>query len=195
MDNYSKQLDEFINTLKSKPKLLVLSCCAPCSSYVLEYLSPHFEIEVLFYNPNIYPYEEYQKRLFETEKLCKIFNVKLHYGEYENDKYLNDVRGFECEIEGGKRCEICFRLRLSYAKEFAEKNGFPYFCTTLTLSPHKNAELINKIGKELETKDCKYIPSDFKKKNGYIRSIELSKQYNLYRQDYCGCEFSLNRSK
>ncbi len=193
MENYSKQLDAFINTLNYKPKLLLLSCCAPCSSYVLEYLSPYFEVEVLYYNPNIYPYEEYQKRLLVLSKLCKIFNVKLHIGEYENEKYLSAVSGLETEKEGGKRCEICFKLRLSYAKDFAEKNGFPYFCTTLTVSPHKNADLINIIGKELESESCKYIPSDFKKKNGYVRSIELSKQYGLYRQDYCGCIFSFNR--
>lgn len=193
MDNYSKQLDIFIDSLNYKPKLLLLSCCAPCSSYVLEYLSSHFDIEILYYNPNIYPYEEYQKRFSELIKLCKINDVKLTLGEYENEKFLNAVRGFEQEREGGARCEICFKLRLSYARDYAVKNGIPYFCTTLTVSPHKNAELINKLGKELETENCKYLPSDFKKKNGYIRSIELSKKYNLYRQDYCGCKFSLDR--
>lgn len=187
MENYSKQLDNFLKSLDSKPKLLLLSCCAPCSSYVLEYLAPFFDIEVLFYNPNIYPEEEYLKRLAEQRKLCDILKIKLSSGEYNNEKFRKETEGLEKEKEGGARCEKCFRLRLNYAHDYAARHSIPYFAATLTVSPHKNAELINKIGKETESANVKYIPSDFKKKNGYLRSIELSEKYGLYRQSYCGC--------
>ncbi len=196
--NYQKELDQIIQTLdvdKYQPKLLIHSCCAPCSSYVLEYLANYFDITVLYYNPNIYPKKEYLRRVEEQQKFINELplpsNVKLIQGEYKPEDYYRQIKGLEEEPEGGTRCFECYELRLLEAAKMASNDGYDYFTTTLSISPHKNAEKLNEIGMRLE-KEYKvaYLPSDFKKKNGYKRSIELSKEYNLYRQDYCGCIYS-----
>lgn len=201
--NYQKELDKIISdNIKNNfvPKLLLHSCCAPCSSYVLEYLSQYFYITILYFNPNIYPENEYYKRVEEQERLINSLNtvypVNLVKGEYEPKRFYEICKGLENEKEGGKRCEKCFNLRLTEAAVYAVKLRCDYFTTTLTISPLKNAFVINQIGEEISQKyGIKYLPSDFKKKNGYKRSIELSKEYNLYRQDYCGCVFSVNHNK
>ena len=196
-NNYQKELDRLIAELDHKPTLLLHSCCGPCSSYVLEYLSEYFEITVYYYNPGIYPEEEYIKRLDNQKTLLEAtgYAVLLDNG-YDHSEYLEAVKGFENAPEGGKRCEICFRQRIFKTAEAAKINGFEYFTTTLTVSPHKNAELINEISSEAERLyGVKHLPSDFKKKEGYKRSVELSKKYGLYRQDYCGCEFSIRNEQ
>lgn len=194
--NYQKILDKFIKDLKvDVPKLLVHSCCAPCSGYVLEYLNKYFNITVLYYNPNIYPFEEYEYRKNEQKRLIsemKFENpVSFIDCDYDNDSFNKAVKGLESEPEGGKRCEKCFELRLNKTAEVAKENGFDYFVTTLSISPLKNAETLNRIGKEVGEKyGVKYLLSDFKKNNGYKRSIELSREYSLYRQNFCGCVYS-----
>ena len=194
--NYQKILDKFIKDLNYEvPKLLVHSCCAPCSSYVLEYLNKYFNITVLYYNPNIYPFEEYEYRKNEQKRLIsemKFENpVSFIDCDYDNNSFNKAVKGLEIEPEGGKRCEKCFELRLNKTAEVAKENGFDYFVTTLSISPLKNAETLNRIGKEAGEKyGVKYLLSDFKKNNGYKRSIELSREYSLYRQNFCGCVYS-----
>lgn len=196
--NYQKELDKILEKLdpsEAPKKLLIHSCCAPCSSYVLEYLSRYFEITVFYYNPNIYPEEEYNRRVEEQRNLIltipKGFPITFLQGEYQPKDYYAYVKGFENEPEGGERCFLCYRMRLKEAALMAKEGGFDYYTTTLTISPHKNADKLNEIGNELASEyGVKYLPSDFKKKNGYRRSIELSREYNLYRQDYCGCVFS-----
>ena len=191
--NYQAELDRLIAELDHKPTLLLHSCCGPCSSYVLEYLSKYFEITVYYYNPGIYPEEEFFKRLDNQKALLEITGYAgLMESDYDYSEYLDAVKGHEDAPEGGERCEICFRQRIYKTAEVAQRDGFEYFTTTLTVSPHKNAELINKISMEAEELyGIKHLPSDFKKKEGYKRSVELSKEYGLYRQDYCGCEFSI----
>lgn len=186
-----KNMDALIKNLGEKrPRLLLHSCCGPCSSYVLEYLSKYFDITLFFYNPNIQPAEEYEKRLFTQKKLLERAKYKnpvtFLAGEYDPQRFFEAVKGLENCKEGGARCEKCFELRLSKTAEVAEKGNFDFFATTLTVSPHKNAVLINEIGGRYQN----YLPSDFKKREGYKRSIILSKEYELYRQDYCGCIFS-----
>lgn len=186
-----KNMDALIQSLgERRPRLLLHSCCGPCSSYVLEYLSDYFDITLFFYNPNIQPAEEYEKRLSAQKQLLERAKYKnpvaFLAGEYEPQRFFEAVKGLENCREGGARCEKCFELRLSKAAEIAKKGGFDYFATTLTVSPHKNAVLINEIGGRYQN----YLPSDFKKREGYKRSIILSKEYELYRQDYCGCIFS-----
>ena len=196
--NYQKELDKIILELQREntvPKLLVHSCCAPCSSYVLEYLSEYFDITVLYYNPNISPKEEYEHRKAEQIRLInqkKWKNpVKFMDCDYDNDLFESAVKGLEGEVEGGARCKICFSLRLSKTAQLAKENNFDYFVTTLSISPLKNAALLNEIGENLSKKyDIKYLPSDFKKREGYKRSIELSREFDLYRQDFCGCVYS-----
>lgn len=194
--NYQKILDKFIKDLNyDVPKLLVHSCCAPCSSYVLEYLNKYFNITVLYYNPNIYPFEEYEYRKNEQKRLIsemKFENpVSFIDCDYDNNSFNKAVKGLEAEPEGGKRCDKCFELRLNKTAEVAKENGFDYFVTTLSISPLKNAETLNRIGKEAGEKyGVKYLLSDFKKNNGYKRSIELSREYSLYRQNFCGCVYS-----
>ena len=178
-----------------KPSLLLHVCCAPCSSYVLEYLNEYFDITLYFYNPNIAPEKEYTFRSDEVVRLISQMpcakDVKFVQAEYEYEKFLSIANGLENENEGGARCFRCYHLRLEKSARYASDNGFDYFTTTLSISPYKNAEKLNTIGDELGQKyNIKYLFSDFKKKNGYKRSIELSKEYELYRQDYCGCEFS-----
>ena len=196
--NYQKELDKLISNLqkeKKVPKLLLHSCCAPCSSYVLEYLSDYFEITVFYYNPNIFPESEYTKRILEQQMLLQDMKVKYPVsflaGGYERDRFYEIARGLEHLKEGGERCFKCYELRLEEAAKIAQEGEFDYFTTTLSISPMKNAEKLNEIGNKVGAKyGVSYLQSDFKKKNGYKRSIELSKEYGLYRQDYCGCEFS-----
>lgn len=197
--DYNQQMIKEISSLKSKPKLLLHSCCAPCSSSVLERLNEFFDITVFFYNPNIDNSEEYFKRQDEEIRLIEQLNkqnngnnlIKIKTNPHLNEDYLSIVKGFENEKEGGARCDKCFNLRLSKTAEFAKLNGFEYFTTTLSVSPHKNAQKLNEIGNLVAKQyDIKFLMADFKKQDGYKRSIELSKKYNLYRQDYCGCKFS-----
>ena len=194
--NYQLELDKVLKNLNGrKPKLLIHSCCAPCSSYVLEYLNVYFDITILYYNPNIYPETEFYKRVAEQEKLVNAMGLSseiINIG-YNSDEFYSVVKGFEKEPEGGRRCEKCFYLRLEKTAQIAKERGFDYFTTTLSVSPLKNEQILNQIGKQLSEKyDIPYLYSDFKKKNGYKRTIELSKKYELYRQNYCGCIFSQN---
>lgn len=196
--NYQKELDKTLEQLDKEakvPTLLLHSCCAPCSSYVLEYLSQYFQITVLYYNPNIYPESEYTKRILEQQTLIGQMKSKhpisFMAGAYDKERFYAMAEGMETLKEGGARCMKCYELRLREAAEVAKKGNFDYFTTTLSISPMKNAVKLNEIGMRLaEEYQVAYLLSDFKKKNGYKRSIELSKEYGLYRQDYCGCEFS-----
>ncbi len=199
--NYQKELEKLLAQLEAEqrvPSLLIHSCCAPCSSYVLEYLSEYFKITVFYYNPNIYPESEYTKRIAEQQKLIRDmefrYPVSFLAGKYDKEKFYEMAAGMEDLKEGGARCMKCYELRLSEAAGQAAAGGFDYFTTTLSISPMKNAQKLNEIGLRVgEEYSVKYLVSDFKKKNGYKRSIELSKEYGLYRQDYCGCEFSMRR--
>ena len=193
--NFQQEQDNIIKGLTFKPRLLLHSCCGPCSSYCIEALIKYFDITVLWHNPNIQPKSEYDLRLTNQIKLIKEFEKqgKLTLIEipYDEQEFFSNIKGLEQEKEGGKRCTECFKLRLEQSAKIAKEQNFDYFTTTLTVSPHKNAPLINEIGFNLAEKyGVKFLPSDFKKKNGYKRSIELSKQFDLYRQDYCGCIFS-----
>ncbi|MCD8104002.1 MAG: epoxyqueuosine reductase QueH [Lachnospiraceae bacterium] len=206
--NYQKELEQVIAVNQAgrsasesfvAPTLLLHSCCAPCSSYVLEYLSQYFLITVLYYNPNIYPEEEYSRRVKEQRRLIAEMGekgvlpnpVNLIKGRFAPEEFYEAVRHLEQIPEGGKRCFACFRLRLGEAVKTAAEGGFDYYTTTLTISPLKNAQKINEIGEELAREyRVKWLPCDFKKRNGYKRSVELSAEYGLYRQDYCGCVFS-----
>ena len=196
--NYQKKLDELIEKLQkenAKPTLLLHACCAPCSSYCLEYLSKTFDITVLFYNPNIESEMEFNKRVDELIRFideCRsIEGVNLEILDYDNSEFYNAVEGLEDEKEGGVRCFKCYELRLRKTAEYAKEHDFEYITTTLTISPHKNSDKINEIGvKVAEEYGLKYLLSDFKKNDGFKRSIELSKEYDLYRQSFCGCEFS-----
>lgn len=200
-ENYQKQLDKIMEKLGDKvPKLLLHSCCAPCSSYCIEYLSQYFEITVLYYNPNIHPETEYIKRKNEQKRLISEMQTKhpvtMLDCDFESEKFYLMAKGMEDCREGGERCFNCYRLRLEKTAEEARKHNFDYFTTTLTISPLKNSQKINEIGKETAEKYCiEWLPSDFKKKEGYKRSIELSKVFNLYRQNYCGCVFSQSKDR
>ena len=194
--NYHKLCLEEISKFEKPKKILLHSCCAPCSSHVITFLSDYFDITILYYNPNISPKEEYEKRKEEQIKLINTLKTKnkLDYldCDYDNDVYNNLIKGYETDLEGGNRCKICFQLRLEKTAILAKENKYNYFCSTLTVSPHKNSKIINEIGKQLEDQyDIKWLYSDFKKNEGFKKSIELSKQYNLYRQDYCGCIYSI----
>ena len=195
MENYQNLMDGIIEKEKgNRPTLLLHACCAPCSSYVLEYLSNYFKITIYYYNPNIYPYDEYKKRYNEVLLLIRKMappDVCVIEADYENDEFEKFANPMKNEKEGGPRCFKCYELRLRKTVEYAKKNKFDYFTTTLSISPYKNVKKLNEIGETLEREyDVKYLYADFKKKNGYIRSIELSRKYNLYRQDYCGCKYS-----
>ena len=183
--NYQKELEAIIKQNESRsrvPRLFLHSCCAPCSSYVLEYLSQYFEITVFYYNPNISPKEEYEKRAEEQRRLVDA---------YEPQRFYEMAKGLEQEPEGGERCFGCYRMRMEEAARLAAEGHYDYFTTTLTISPLKKAEKLNEIGERLAKEyGVFWLPSDFKKRGGYQRSIELSKEYDLYRQDYCGCVFS-----
>ena len=192
--NYQLELDKIIKGLDGKkPTLLLHACCAPCSSYCLEYLKEYFNITLFFYNPNISSKEEFDKRFNELQRLVREMSLDIDIvcPPYDPQEFLQKVKGYESCLEGGDRCSICYALRLKKACEYAEENGFEYYCSTLSISPHKNAQKLNAIGTALaKDKKVKHLPNDFKKKGGYLRSIELSREYNLYRQDFCGCEFS-----
>lgn len=189
--NYELEYQKIIKNLTQKPTLLLHSCCAPCSSSVLKKVCKNFNVTILYYNPNIYPKEEYLKRKAEQIKLCNLLNIDILDCDYNEDEFLAEVKGLEQETEGGCRCNKCFLIRLEKTAKSAKQNNFDFFGTTLTVSPHKNEQIINKIGKKLQDKyEISFLFSDFKKQNGYLESIKLSKEYNLYRQDYCGCRFS-----
>ena len=193
--NYDLEMEKQMEKLQPGSSLLLHACCAPCSSAVLERLGHFFQITIFYYNPNITDEEEYQKRIEEIKRLIveipTKYPIKLIEGEYNPEVFFKMSQGLEQEKERGKRCYKCYYLRLEETAKIAEKLGFDNFCTTLTLSPHKNSTWINEIGEELNEKySPQYLYSDFKKKNGYQRSLELSKIYDLYRQDYCGCIYS-----
>ncbi len=196
--NYQLKLDEIIGNIdpdSEPPKLLLHSCCAPCSSYVLEYLSEYFSITVFYYNPNIFPKEEYEHRTCELRRLVGALPVKnkvtVIAAEYTPEEFYEAVKGLEDIPEGGERCFACYRLRLERTAQLAAELGADYFTTTLSISPYKNAPKLNEIAEELgDIYKVKALPSDFKKRGGYKRSVELSAEYGLYRQDYCGCVFS-----
>ena len=193
--NYDLEMENQMRGMKRGERILLHACCAPCSSAVLERLADQFEVTIFYYNPNITDPEEYHKRIEEIKKLIQMihpkYTVSLIEGNYEPDQFFLMAKGLEEEPERGKRCYKCYDMRLRETAKIAEEFHFPYFCTTLTLSPHKNAIWINEIGESLGKEfDTIYLYSDFKKKNGYKRSIELSREYDLYRQDYCGCIYS-----
>ena len=192
--NYQTKLLDLISTLKNKPTLLLHSCCGPCSTEVINFLSPYFNITCFYYNPNIEPEEEYLKRKAEQIRFIELFNqehssqIKFLDCDYDNAMFKDASKGLEQEKEGGARCAKCFYLRLSHTAQVAKQNNFEYFGTTLTVSPHKNSEVINSIGSKISSlTNVKFIYGDFKKNDGYKKSIEYSKLYNLYRQNYCGC--------
>ncbi|MDO4474679.1 MAG: epoxyqueuosine reductase QueH [Eubacteriales bacterium] len=201
--NYQKVLEKKLESISREekiPRLLLHSCCAPCSSYVLEYLNKYFEITVFYYNPNIFPEHEFTKRTEEQKRLIEDLPKKnpIHFiaGDYDQESFYKIARGLESEPEGGERCMKCYELRLRESAKIAKKLGFDYFTTTLSISPLKKADKLNEIGEKIsEEYGVNYLCSDFKKKNGYKRSVELSNEYGLYRQDYCGCVYSFEESK
>lgn len=196
--DYNREMEKIIETLDYTPSLLLHSCCAPCSSVVLERLIEHFDITVLYYNPNIEPYEEYLKRKEEEKKFLSTIKspnkLTMLDADYNNDVFKSITKGHESDPERGARCYLCYKERLRYTFEKAKENNFDYFGTTLSVSPYKSSKWLNEIGLELETDRTKFLVADFKKKDGYKRSIELSKKYGLYRQDYCGCIYSKKES-
>ncbi len=194
---YKLELEE-LNKIKEPKKLLLHSCCAPCSSHVITYLTKYFDITIFYYNPNISPKEEYDKRKEEQIRLISELKTENKLDiidcDYDNDLYEKSIKGYENCPERGDRCTICFKLRLDKTAKIAKELNYDYFCSTLSVSPYKNSKLINEIGKEMEEKyNIKWLYSDFKKEDGYKKSIELSKKYNLYRQDYCGCKYSIRK--
>ena len=198
--NYQNQLDRIIENISpdNPPRLLLHSCCAPCSSYTLEYLSRYFDITVYYFNPNISPKQEFDKRFEEQKRLISQMpfknRVTLVEGDYNYDDFLEIAKGLENVPEGGERCFRCYKMRLESTARLAKEQGFDYFCTTLSISPLKNSQKINELGFEIEEKyGVKWLPSDFKKREGYKRSIQLSREYSLYRQNFCGCVFSKNQ--
>ena len=193
--NYAREMDKVLQSLEGRrPRLLLHACCGPCSSAVLEQLCPYFEITVLYYNPNIWPPAEYRRREEELERFvaeAHPLGVKVVEDRYDPQEFYDAARGLENEPERGARCTACYRLRMRRAAQYAAEYGFDWFTTTLSISPHKDAVRINQIGQELAVEfGVPHLPSDFKKKNGYLRSLQLSAEYGLYRQDYCGCVFS-----
>ena len=199
--NYDIYLEKIIKELEAsqkKPTLMLHTCCAPCSSSVIERLAKHFEITVFYYNPNIEPIEEYLLRKEEQKRYLKEINVNIKFQDcdYENEEFKKISKGLENLKEGGYRCHECYKLRLLKTAQKAKELNFDYFGTTLTVSPYKNSQILNQIGEEIEKElKIKYLFSDFKKKEGYKKSIELSKKYNLYRQNYCGCTYSKEQNK
>ena len=191
MNNYNLQMKEIINNLNGeKPKLLLHSCCAPCSSAVIEKLSNFFDLTIFYYNPNIMPIEEFEKRKQEQINYLTKINIPFLDVDYAHNDYLIAVKGKENLGEKSARCYECYKLRISKTAQTAKENGYEYFCTTLSVSSHKNSEWINQIMQECEKKfNIKHLPSDFKKENGYLRSLQISKENNFYRQNYCGCKF------
>ena len=191
--NYNLKMKQQISNLTGKPSLLLHVCCAPCSSAVIQKLNEYFNITLFYFNPNTYPESEYNLRFEQFQKLTNLPIIKC---EYNHHQFLNEIIGLEQDKEGGNRCQKCITLRLKQSFEYAKDNGFDFVTTTLSISPHKDAEFINLVGQQLEKQyNVKYLYADFKKDNGYLNSINLSKQFNLYRQDYCGCEFSFDDKK
>lgn len=193
--NYDLEMEKQIENIEEGTPILLHACCAPCSSACLERLANYFRVTIFYYNPNITEEEEYNKRLNEIKNFIKVFKtkyeIKLIEGNYDPNEFFNISQGLEDEHERGRRCFKCYKLRLEETARIADEYNFKYFCTTLTLSPHKNSNWVNEIGSELDMKyNSTYLYSDFKKKERYKRSIELSREYNLYRQDYCGCIYS-----
>lgn len=198
--NFSSEMCRILRALgPTRPKLALHACCAPCSSAVLEQLSAWFDITIFYYNPNIWPAVEYRRRADELHRFAAALalpGLTVREAPYDPVEFYAAVRGLEAEPERGGRCTVCYRLRMEHTAVWAAANGYDWFCTTLSISPHKDAERINRLGRELEEKyGVRHLPNDFKKKNGYKRSLELSAQYGLYRQDYCGCEFSARKSE
>ena len=201
--NYQKIMEDLIRencTAGEAPSLLLHSCCAPCSSYCIACLAEHFHVTVFYYNPNIYPEEEYRKRVQEITRLVNSMDfehpVKLIEGRYDPQEFFKMAKGLEDIPEGGERCFRCYRQRMEEAAKLAKEGGYDYFTTTLTISPLKNAAWLNELGQKAgELAGVRFLPSDFKKKGGYQRSIQLSKEYNLYRQNFCGCVFSKRESE
>ncbi len=193
--NYDKLMQEQIDNIDGKKTLLLHSCCGPCSTACIERLKQFFDITIFYYNPNIYPKEEFDKRLYNQQKVIEYFkDIKIVSPTYEEETYLKTVKGLEGEKEGGKRCDECFKLRLKETALYAKLHGYDYFGTTLTVSSHKNEQHINQIGEEISKEtNVNFLFSDFKKHDGYKRSIDLSKQIDLYRQNYCGCRFSIRK--
>lgn len=195
MINYDKEMQKIISALNFKPKLLLHACCAPCASSVIERLKDFFDITVYFFNPNIDSKEEYFLRAEELKRFCAAFGLFSVVCDYEPSYFYEKVKGKEDLPEGGERCFICYEMRLDVTAKFAKEHAFDYFTTTLTVSPLKNTEKLNETGFSAGNKyGVKFLPSDFKKRNGYFRSVELSKEYGLYRQNYCGCVFSKNKN-
>ena len=191
--NYQIMLDRLIAGLECRPKLLLHACCAPCSSYCIEYLCRYFDVTIFYYNPNISSKQEFDKRYDEVKRLVREMSVDIDIvcPPYDSEEFLQAVKGYEDCKEGGDRCGICYAIRLKKACEYAEQNNFDFFFFFLSISPHKDEQRLNQIGAALcKDKRVRHLPNDFKKKGGYLRSIELSKQYNLYRQNFCGCKFS-----
>ncbi len=200
MENYQLKMENEIANLRSrKPELLLHICCAPCGCGVISRVAPYFNVTLYYYNPNIDTEDEYNRRFDEIPKLLRLSglesSVNLIKADYDHGEFLSASRGFEAEPESGARCPECFTLRLDGTANYAALLGYEYFCTTLTVSPHKNAELINSIGENISQKyGVRWLPSDFKKRDGYLMSVRLSKEYGLYRQCYCGCEFTHSRT-
>ena len=198
-ESYHKLCLKELENIKGRPRILLHSCCAPCSSWVITFLTKYFDITILYYNPNISPIDEYEKRKAEQIRLINEIEhegkIDIIDSDYDNDIYEERIKGYETCPERGARCTICFNLRLEKTAQIAAQERYDYFCSTLTVSPYKNANLINEIGKKLSQKyKVKWLYSDFKKNEGYKHSIELSKKYNLYRQDYCGCIYSQRKN-
>ena len=198
-DYNGEMLDIIKKANGTMPSLLLHSCCAPCSSSILERLAPHFRLTLLWFNPNIFPYEEFEKRLDAQRQLIDAMGlssvVETRILPWQNERYMESIKGFENEPEKGKRCEICFRVRLDETAKIAKQETFSFFCTTLTLSRHKNARLINQIGEELSQKyGVAWLPSEFRKQNGEKRTSEICAQFDIYRQNYCGCKFSMRQN-
>ena len=190
--DYNLKMKQQISTLTGKPKLLLHVCCAPCSSAVIERLQQFFDITLYYFNPNTYPKSEYDLR---ANQFSKLTNLPLIVCDYDHNTFLQNIAGLENSIEGGERCQKCIKMRLEQSFKYAINNKFDFVTTTLSISPHKDATYINQTGAELEKLyNMSYLYADFKKENGYLNSIKLSKQYDLYRQDYCGCEFSINKT-
>ena len=194
MAHYQQQMEQIVAALNGRPRLLLHSCCGPCSSAVIERLAPHFDLTVYYYNPNIYPPEEYRRRADEQARLLETLGVPMIEADYDTERF--DAIGLADEPEGGARCRACYALRLEQSARYAKEHGYEWLCTTLSVSPHKNADWINELGQACaQTHNLRWLPSDFKKKNGFLRSLQLSDQYNLYRQTWCGCRYSWRERK
>lgn len=193
--NYDLKMQQQINNLNGKKKLLLHSCCGPCSTACIEKLIKYFDVTIFYYNPNIYPHEEFDKRLVNQEKVLKHFKgVKIVVPDYDEQIFLQNVKGLELQAEGGLRCEECFKLRLKQTAIYAKLNGYDYFGTTLTVSSHKDEQKINQIGLKIANEtNVNFLFADFKKRDGYKRSVDLSHEYGLYRQNYCVCRFSIKK--